>query len=79
MEIPRGMLGATTGVTKGRKYGYNGVTTGKYRGHHWGFVWGRGHREIPRLLNHGLLISNNKMAMLSISLSSVYVSNFANR
>ena len=48
--------GLPRGVLKGEKYGYNGVTTGKYRGHHWGFGWGRGHKEIPRLLNHGLLV-----------------------
>ena len=54
-EIPRGILGATTGVLR-EKYGYNGVTTRKYRGRHWGFGWGRGCREITWLLNHGLLV-----------------------
>ena len=54
-EIPLGILRGTKGEKFGYN-GYNGLTTGKYRGHHWGFGSGWGHREIPRLLNHGLLV-----------------------
>ena len=51
-EIPPVSLGGRTG----KENGHNEVTTGKYRRYHLGSGRERGHGEIQRLLNHGLLV-----------------------